>query len=75
MFISWKLYLGLMGKALEVVNQSYDLTNNKKQTSGLKDLLSENISFTGPLMQTFGACKPFNFSYTCSNFGYWFRGH
>jgi len=44
-----------MAKSLELVNRFYDLTNNKKQTSGLKDLLSENMSFTGPLMQTSGA--------------------
>jgi len=35
-----------LGKALEVANQYYDLNN--KNFSGLKDLLSENKSFTGP---------------------------
>lgn len=44
-----------MGKALETVNQFYDLTNNKNQTDGLEGLLSENMSFTGPLMQASGA--------------------
>ncbi len=43
-----------MGKALEVVNQYYDLLNNKN-FSGLKDLLSENMSFTGPVVQRSGA--------------------
>jgi len=43
-----------MWKALEVVNQYYDLLNNKN-FSGLKDLLSENMSFTGPVVQRSGA--------------------
>ena len=59
MFTSIFINLGpndlFMAKSLELVNRFYDLTNNKKQTSGLKDLLSENMSFTGPLMQTLGA--------------------
>jgi len=38
-----------LGKALEVANQYYDLLNNKN-FSGLKDLLSENKSFTGPVV-------------------------
>ena len=39
-----------MGKALDVVNQYYDLLNNKNFIS-LKDLLSEEMSFAGPLVQ------------------------
>jgi ketosteroid isomerase-like protein len=46
-----------MGKALETVIRFYDLTNNKNQTDGLEKLLSENMSFTGPLMQASGADK------------------
>jgi len=46
--------LDFMGKALDVVNQYYDLLNNKNFIS-LKDLLSENMSFIGPLVQRSGA--------------------
>lgn len=54
MFISWKHCLNFMGKSLEVVNQYYGLLNNKNFTA-LKELLSENMSFTGPLVQRSGA--------------------
>ena len=47
MFISWKHFLDFMGKALEVVNQYYDFSNNKNFTA-LKELLAEKMSFTGP---------------------------
>ena len=53
MFISWKHFLDFMGKALEVVNQYYDFLNNKNFTA-LKELLAENMSFTGPLVQRSG---------------------
>ena len=42
-----------MGKALEVVNQYYDFSNNKNFTA-LKELLAEKMSFTGPLVQRSG---------------------
>jgi hypothetical protein len=43
MFISWIHCLGFMGKALEVVNKFYDLTNNKNTTKGLEELLAQEI--------------------------------
>jgi hypothetical protein len=46
-----------MGKALELVNRFYDLTNNKNTTTGLRDLLDSNMTFSGPLLQTSGAEK------------------
>jgi ketosteroid isomerase-like protein len=46
--------LVFIGKALEVVNQYYDLLNNKN-FSDLKDLVSENMSFIGPVVQRSGA--------------------
>lgn len=46
-----------MGKTLELVNRFYDLTNNKNKTEGLEQLLLEDMSFTGPLMQASGASK------------------
>ncbi len=46
-----------MGKALELVNRFYDLTNNKNTTTCLQDLLAEDMTFSGPLMQTSGAKK------------------
>ncbi len=45
-----------MIKALDVVNQYYDLLNNKNFIS-LKDLLSEDMSFIGPLVQRSGASE------------------
>jgi len=55
MFISWIHCLGFMGKALEVVNKFYDLTNNKNTTKGLEGLLAQEMTFTGPLLRTSGA--------------------
>lgn len=40
-----------MGKALELVNRFYDLTE-KSTTEGLKELLADNMTFSGPLMNT-----------------------
>jgi hypothetical protein len=44
-----------VGKALDLVNRFYDLTNNKNTTKGLEELLAEEMTFRGPLMQTSGA--------------------
>jgi ketosteroid isomerase-like protein len=46
-----------MGKALETVNRFYDLTNNKKKTEGLKELITEEVTFVGPLIRTSGASQ------------------
>lgn len=43
-----------MGKSIDVVNKFYDVANNKKG-EGLEDLVSDNISFEGPLMNLSGA--------------------
>ena len=45
-----------MGKALETVNRFYDLTNNKK-TEGLIELITEDVTFVGPLIRTSGASE------------------
>ena len=44
-----------MGKALDVVNKFYDLTNNKRQTKGLEELIDKDMTFVGPLIKTSGA--------------------
>jgi len=43
-----------MGKALDVVNRFYDVTDNKKG-KGMRGLLADGMSFTGPLMQAHSA--------------------
>ena len=43
-----------MGEALKVVNKLYELTDGKK-TKGLEDLLAEDMSFAGPVMNASGA--------------------
>ncbi len=43
-----------MGEALTVVNKLYELTDGKK-TKGLEDLLAEDMSFAGPVMNASGA--------------------
>ena len=43
-----------MGKSSDIVNKFYDVANNKKG-DGLEDLVSNNISFEGPLMNLSGA--------------------
>ena len=59
MFTSIFINLGLndlfMGKALELVNRFYDLTNNKNTTKGLEELLAQEMTFAGPLLRTSGA--------------------
>ena len=45
-----------MGEALRVVSRFYELTD-KKETKGLKDLIAEDMSFVGPVMQTTGATQ------------------
>lgn len=42
-----------MGSALDTVNRFYELTNSRS-TEGLADLVTEDITFTGPLMQSSG---------------------
>ncbi|MEW5840069.1 MAG: nuclear transport factor 2 family protein [Thermoproteota archaeon] len=44
-----------MGKALDLVNSFYDLTNNRNQTDGLEEMLSEDMTFAGPLIRTAGS--------------------
>jgi len=46
-----------MGKALEVVNRFYDLTNKNKQAGEgeLAKLVAKDITFYGPLMKASGA--------------------
>lgn len=44
-----------MGKALEIVNRFYHLTNEMNTTTGLEDLLAANMTFSGPLLQTSSA--------------------
>lgn len=46
-----------MGKALELVNRFYDLTNKKNTTEGLDELLADSMTFSGPLLQTSSADK------------------
>jgi len=46
-----------MTNSLELVNRFYDLTNNKNTTDGVEDLLDENMTFSGPLLQVTGAKK------------------
>ena len=43
-----------MGKALNVVNRFYELTN-KRQTKGLEEMIDKGIIFAGPLIKTSGA--------------------
>ncbi len=43
-----------MGKALDVVKKFYDITENKKG-EGLQDILTDDMTFVGPLMKTSGA--------------------
>lgn len=45
-----------MGKTLDVVNRFYDITENKKG-EGLKDVLTQDMEFAGPLMKTSGATE------------------
>jgi ketosteroid isomerase-like protein len=44
-----------MGKALEIVNRFYHLTNKMNMTEGLDELLANNMTFSGPLLQTSSA--------------------
>lgn len=44
-----------MGKALDIVNRFYDITNNKNETKGLEQMLSQDMTFAGPLMKTMGS--------------------
>ncbi|MGI0019449.1 MAG: nuclear transport factor 2 family protein [Nitrososphaera sp.] len=44
-----------MGKALELTNRFYDLTNNKNTTDGLKEMLTDDMGFSGPLIRASGA--------------------
>ena len=43
-----------MGKALDAVRRFYDVTENKKG-EGLEELLTDGMTFDGPLMHTSGA--------------------
>ncbi len=43
-----------MGDALRIVNKFYDVTNNQKG-KGLENMVADDVSFTGPLMQSSGA--------------------
>jgi ketosteroid isomerase-like protein len=38
-----------MNQALDVVNQFYDLTNNRRQVDGMEKLIAEDMVFWGPL--------------------------
>jgi len=42
-----------MGKAADVVNRFYDISNNK-QGDGLEALVARNVTFEGPLMKLTG---------------------
>ncbi len=41
--------------ALKIVDEFYDATNNRKDVKATAMLITEDISFVGPLMQTSGA--------------------
>lgn len=43
-----------MGKALETANRFYEITENKKG-KGLEDVITEDMTFDGPLMKFNGA--------------------
>ena len=43
-----------MGRSLDVVNEFYEITNNRQGT-GLGEILTTDMRFTGPLMVTQGA--------------------
>jgi hypothetical protein len=45
-----------VGETLDVVNRFYDITENKKG-EGLKDMLTRDMAFVGPLMRTSGATE------------------
>lgn len=42
-------------KTLDLVNRFYDLTNNKSTTTGLDELIADDMTFSGPLIQASGA--------------------
>lgn len=44
-----------MGQALEIVNKFYDLTNHRRQTDGLAEMITDDMTFIGPLQTTHGA--------------------
>ena len=44
-----------MGKALETTNRYYDVMRNKG--AGLADVLSEDVTFTGPMVQWTGKAQ------------------
>jgi ketosteroid isomerase-like protein len=45
----------VMGQTLDVVNTFYDLTNHQRQTKGMEQLITEDMSFWGPLQTVSGA--------------------
>lgn len=48
------------GDALKIVDEFYDSTNNRKDVKAAAMLITEDISFVGPLMQTSGAKERVN---------------
>ncbi len=44
-----------MGKALKIVNKFYDATNNQKSVQETARLIADDLTFTGPVIQTTGA--------------------
>jgi ketosteroid isomerase-like protein len=50
-----------MGKALEVVNRYYDITENKKGM-GLENILAEDVAFAGPLKKCSGSREYMEFA-------------
>ena len=45
----------IMGKAFEIVNKFYDATNNRKSIKETTKLIADDLTFTGPVIQTRGA--------------------
>lgn len=44
-----------MGMTLEIVNRFYDATNNRKSIKETAGLIADDLTFTGPVIQTKGA--------------------
>lgn len=44
-----------MAKALQIVNQFYDVSLKRKDAEGIRPFLADDFTFVGPLAQTSGA--------------------